>query len=215
MTDLRRLADRLTVVTPVMVKTSAGPVLVQARPLLEELQEEVRPSGERSAGSSRSVGSGAPVALAVLDMLCRIEEDTARLYWLARSYRGAPPRRPGIGGYTLIERVRFVADHAEAAGIEDEATRAYSEWVAGIERLFDPPKVVPLRGIACPACGEATTPTFDDAGELVDVPALSVTLAETPRGRCGECGAVWSGPEVADLAEQVGATPTALHLFGA
>lgn len=214
MTDLRRLADRLTVVTPVMMATDAGPVLVQARPLLEELQAAIRPSGERKSGPSGAVGSGAPLDLTALRLMCQVQEETADLYWRVRSTPGVPVRRPGLGGYTLLERIRFVADHAGPAGVEADAARVFAGWAADIERLLDPPKVVALRGIACPACGEATTPTFDDAGELVDVAALSVTLAEVPRARCGECGAVWVGPEVADLADQVGEGGAGARLFG-
>lgn len=213
MTDLRRLADRLTVVTPVMVKTSDGPVLVQARPLLEELQAAVHPSGEWKARSSGSVGSGAPCDLTALRMMCQVQEETAELYWRIRSAPGVPVRRPGLGGYSLLERIRFVAEHAETAGVVADAVKVFAGWVADIERLLGPPKVVPLRGIACPACGEATTPTFDDTGELVNVAALTVTLSETPRARCGECGAGWAGAEVADLAAQVGAKGAGEHLF--
>ena len=64
MSELMELVDRLTVETRQILHTEAGPAVVSAAPLLEQLQEAVHPSGEGRGGSSGSVGSGEPYSSA-------------------------------------------------------------------------------------------------------------------------------------------------------
>ena len=52
-----------------------------------------------------------------------------------------------------------------------------------------------------------------DLDEFVDVPALTIVQGQTPRASCAECGAEWHGPEVVDLAVQLGAPPSVAHLL--
>ncbi|MEW1964650.1 hypothetical protein AB0302_04540 [Micrococcus sp. NPDC078436] len=237
MSELSMVVDRLTVETPQVVATASGPVVIRARPLLVELQDALHPSGEAKGGAGGSAsGSGAPLDMTALRLMCQVQDEATHLQWLMRSagpvnplaltlaaqeFRVAPaavagPPRPGFGGLTLLERIRWVAVRATALGREAEVLAVVRPWVLSVERLLDPPKVVALRGVECPACGVAKTPVWDaDHEELVDTPALVVTMGTTPRARCGECGAEWVGPEVVDLATQCGAAAGQVaHLLG-
>ena len=214
MSELMELVDRLTVETRQILHTDAGPAVVRAAPLLEQLQEAVHPSGEGRGGSSGSVGSGAPLDVTALALLCQVKDEAIHLSWLARSTPGVLTVRPGLGGFTLAERIRWTAAALDGQAAEAEMLATVRGWTASIERLFDPPRVVALRGAECPACGIARTPVLNrDLDEFVDVPALTIVQGQTPRASCAECGAEWHGPEVVDLAVQLGAPPSVAHLL--
>lgn len=236
MSTLRELVDRLTIETPQVVRHASGPVLIRARPLLQELQDARYMRGTAEGRSSSASGSGAPLNVDALRVACMVDDELAHVQWLFRSTPTPPapalreaadlfgipvamvagPPRPAFGGLTVGERLRWVAVRATAAGREDEVLRMVTQWVAAIERLLDPPVVVRLRGVECPACGVARTPVWDeDQEEHVEVPALSIVMGTQPRARCAECGAEWQGPEVVDLAGQCGGSASsAAHALG-
>lgn len=230
------VVDRLTTTTPQMVRTQAGPTLVRVAPLLEMLQGMIDHRGAGAGGrSSSSSGSGAPLDMEALYLMVAVEEELAHMQWLMRSARPAPPAqleaaaaefrvpvdsvsgppRPGFGGMTLYERLRWTAVRAAALGRDAEVLGFVRGWVSSIERLMDPPVVIQPRK-PCPACGETMAWTMDPAlDELVQVPALSVVMSGRPRGSCLECGAEWVGHEVVDLVDQCGgSTDLARNLLG-
>lgn len=214
MSELSMMIDRLTVVTQRVVHLTGGPVLVQVPPLLEELMEEVQPSGEGGGGSGGSVGAGAPVALDLLVLLSGIEQDVAHLVWLARSAAPGTECRAELRGLSLCQRVRWVAHRLEGSAGEEELVAMARSWTRRIEALFDPPKVVPLWDKTCPACECERTPRWDEGQEAwVNVAALTVTLGRSTVARCGECGAEWRGEEIMGLAQKLGIPPTVLHLL--
>ncbi|MDI3331424.1 MAG: hypothetical protein QJR09_11955 [Micrococcus sp.] len=201
--------DRLTLTTKQMTKVGERTVFYDAEPLLSVLRQEVTPSGESGSGSSESVGSGAPAALGVLDLLVEVEGEINRAYWLMRD----ATRRPGFGGYTLEERLRYTAAKALDAG-RPELLADAPAWVERIERLFDPPKVVPLIGHACPMCRQEKATVQVEPGEFVQAPALSVVLGDKVAARCAECGSSWPADQLVDLAMALGGDTQALvHLF--
>ncbi len=201
--------DRLTLTTKQMVKVGDRMVFYDAEPLLSVLRQEVRPSGEGGGGASGSVGSGAPAALGVLDLLVEVEGEINQAYWMMRD----ATRRPGFGGYTLEERLRYTAVKALGAG-RPELLKDAPSWVERIERLFDPPKVVPLIGHACPMCRQERASVQIEPGEFVEAPALSVVIGDRITARCAECGASWPADQLIDLAKALGGDTQALrHLF--
>ena len=236
MSTLRELVDRLTIETPQVVHHATGPVMIRARPLLAELQDARYMRGTVEGRSSSSSGSGAPLNVDALKVACQINDEMAHVQWVFRSAPTPPaselqeaadlfgipvaavvgPPRPAFGGLTVSERLRWVAVRATAAGREAEVLEVVRPWVAAIERLLDPPVVVRLRGVQCPACGVARTPVWDpDQEDHVETPALSIVMGTQPQARCAECGAEWFGPEVVDMAGQCGgSTSAAAHVLG-
>ncbi|MEI3779218.1 hypothetical protein V1463_10550 [Micrococcus yunnanensis] len=236
MSELSMVVDRLTMTTPQMVRTSAGPVVVRVAPLLEVLQGMVH---HRTAGaggrSSSSSGSGAPLDMEALNLMVSVEEELVHLQWVMRSAHPparaemqaaadlfrvpfavvAGPPAPGFGGMTVFERLRWTAVRAAALGRDAEVLAVVRGWVSAIERRMDPPVVIQPRK-PCPACGEHMAWTMDPSlDELVQVPAISVVVGDRPRGWCIECGAEWVGPEVVDLVTQCGgSTELARNLLG-
>lgn len=236
MSELSMVVDRLTVDTPQVVRTATGPVVIRARPLLQELQDARHMRGAMEGRSSSSSGSGAPLNVDALKLACRVQDELTDLQWRFRSAPvpgpvvlreaaelfGMPvgavvgPPRPSFGGVTVGERLRWTAVRATAAGREDEVLAVVAPWCAAIERLVDPPRAVQLRGVECPACGVARTPVWDeDQGDYVEQPCLSIVMGTEPRARCAECGATWVGPEVVDLAGRCGGLASAAaHVLG-
>lgn len=216
MSELMELVDQLTVETRQVLHTETGPVIVRAAPLLGQLREVIRDRMQGAGGrSSSSSGSGAPLDLAALTVMGQVEDELQHLQWVARSTPGVLTPGLALGGMTVAERVRWTAGVLASTPAAEEMAAAARGWVRAIGRLFDPPKVVPLRrGAACPACGQSQTPILDpDLGEHVPAPALVVTVGGTPRADCRECGAEWSGEQVVDLAVQLGAPPSVAHLL--
>lgn len=236
MHTLKELVDRLTTHTPQVIHHATGPRLIQAHPLLAELQDAQHDHGTTDGRSTGSSGSGAPLNVDALKLACRITDELTHLQWLHRSAPTPPapalqaaadlygvpithvigPPRPGFAGLTVAERLRWAAIRATAANREAEVLDVVTGWVQDIERLLDPPTVVRLRGVACPACGVTRTPIWDDDQDAyVDTPALTITMGAQPHARCAECGATWTGAEVVDLAGQCGgSTATAAHALG-
>lgn len=202
--------DRLTLTTKQMVRSGERMVFFDAEPLLSALRAAVLPSGETGSASSGSVGSGAPAALGALDLWVEIETEINQVYWRVRD----ATRRPGFGGYTVAERLRYAASRALDMG-RPELLADAPAWVARIELLFDPPKVVPLTGHACPVCRHTRTSVQIEPGEFVENVALTVMLGERPQASCGECGTVWPQEQMVELAAALGLDTQALaHLFG-
>lgn len=214
---------RLTRTTPQLVVAGGDHVLYLAPALLGELRAAAHPSGESSSGSV-SVTAGAPASLDALDLMVRLETEINRAYWLVRD----ASRRPGFGGYTLEERLEYAA----ARVLENEGPVPFQgpgvirervlgiladapKWVRSIERFFDPPKVIPLTGHACPVCWAAKTAVQIEPGEFVEQAALTVTFGAQLVAACGECGARWPGDQMLDLAAQIGGdTQVMQHVLG-
>ena len=208
---LQFAVDRLTRTTKQLVTDTDGrQKVLDAPPLLAELRAELMPSGEPSNGSGSSA-PGVPVALDLLVLMTDIEAEVSRTYWLVKD----ATRRPGFGGYTLEDRIRYTVKRAVELGRASELCSEFPRWVDRIERAFDPPKVVPLPGHACPYCKRATTKVESDPGEFVTQDALSVTFGRPMVGRCSGCGAIWSGPKMVELAAMLGGdTQVMQHLLG-
>lgn len=203
--DVSRAVVRLYSTTKQVLQSPLR--VVDEDPLIEQLRSAVHPSGESKqpgTTSGSTVGSAAPLDLEAVRILSELETWVHQVYWIARTMPGAPVRRPGVGGYSMRERLRLahqVAEKNQDFEFLDEAP----SWCHQIQRLFDPVKVVPLRGVACPACGQQLTPVPVDRGEFIDQPALQVIFGDTLKIRCGECGASWLGKALLDLASLVGA----------
>jgi len=185
-------------------------VVLDAEPLLGQLRAAVHPSGEPAPGGSGSV-SGTPLDLTALELLSEIQDEVNRAYWLVKD----ASRRPGIGGYTLEQRLRFVArrvaesvDPPEGPGFiplpRPELIEDALVWVDRIESLFDPPKIVPLSGHACPMCKSVRAAVILDTGESGEVDALSVRFGDPMVASCAECGERWPGAQMLDLAAVLG-----------
>lgn len=215
MSELMEVVDLLTRETHQVLHTQDGPAVVRASSLLDQLAEALHPSGEGGGGSSGSVGSGAPLDVTALKLMCQVQDEVQHLQWLARSTPGTLAPRLGLGGMTLAERIQWTAGVLEQTPAAGEMLSTAKGWAASITRLFDPPKVVPLRkGARCPACGVDKTPVLDpDLGEHVQAPALVITMGARLRADCRECGAQWKGAEVVDLAVQLGVPPAVAHLL--
>lgn len=204
-----RAVDRLTLVTKTVV--SRRPLVIRdAPPLLAELRAAVHPSGGHSSGSS-TPEPGSPLDLGAMELMTSIQDEVNQAYWLVKD----ATRRPGLGGYTLEERLRFVRrrvaeslDRPEGPGFLPEARPELIEdapvWVEQIETLFDPPKIVPLAGHACPVCHTERTSVLLNTGERGDAWALSVRFGEPMVASCAECGERWPGRELLDLAAVLG-----------
>jgi hypothetical protein len=161
-------------------------------PLLRQLQEAVRPSGE-AGGSGSGGGPGAPLDLAALDLLVSIESEVNHRYWLVCK---ATRRR---WGWTLPQRIEYwvgqiLDEHPDQT---EETATLLGRWVQQIEDLFDPPRRVDIPR-ACPECRHLHVLQLVD-GETVRNTALVAVIREASEPRCvvtcRVCGAGWQDHE--------------------
>jgi len=209
--DLLEAVDRLTLTTKQVAKADGRLVFYDAPPLLEELAEAVHPSGERGGGGA-GVSPGSPASLEALDLLVEIEDAVTEAYWAVRSLVS----RPGYEGSSLAGRLRWVAERVDEGnhpylvgpGIVRtpclELLADVPSWVVRIQRLFNPPRVVPLAGHACPMCWQDRTTVQTEPGVFMSTCALTILLGRHPMARCGECGASWAEGYLLDLAAALG-----------
>lgn len=219
--DLMRDVDRLTITTKTVVSKSPL-VVVDAPPLLGQLRAAVKPSGEKSSGGSGGAVSGTPLDLSALELMTQIQDEVNRAYWLVKD----ASRRPGIGGYTLEERLRFVAarvaesyDRPEGPAFipapRPDILEDVHSWVEKIDHLFDPVKVVPLPDHACPVCRATRVAVTLDTGEPGEAPALTVRFGTPLVASCGGCETRWPGAQMLDLAAVLGGnTQVMAHVLG-
>lgn len=92
---------------------------------------------------------------------------------------------------------RLITWAEQAAGDpteEDILLEHCRRWIYDIRRYLEPPKEVPLRGVACANCGVYESYERDEDGDLVATPSLTAYASETPvRVECSACGAAWYG----------------------
>lgn len=217
-TDVRDSVLRLTETTKRFHRNGDQSGIYDAPPLIEELRRALMPSGEKSGGSV-SVASGAPASLDALDLMVEIEQWIEDSYWEVRQIE----QRPGFRGLTSTERLQYVAARVTEStlagdlhgpGLIDVPRQDILEdapkWVDRIERLFDPPKVVPIPDYACPICRHTRTSVQVEPGEFMETAALTVTLGHLVHARCGECGASWPPAEMVDFARVLGVDTEAM-----
>ena len=209
--DVLESVDRLTRTTKQVAKHDGRLVFYDAPALLEELAEAVHPSGERGGGGA-GVSPGSPASLEALDLLLEIEDEVNHVYWMAKELA----QRPGYTGESVAGRLRWIvarvdeSAHPELEGpglIRHDMRHVLEDvpsWVARIGRLFDPPRVVPLAGHACPVCWHDRTTVQTEPGVFMSTTALTILLGRHPVARCGECGSTWPEGELLDLAAALG-----------
>lgn len=197
--SLDEAVSLLTRWTPrrILVKGDNGSVtyrFARQEPLISQLRSEI--------GSSMGVGSGggsgrpAPLALAAFDLLRRIDETSVYMYWTAGGDSYQVSR-------SIEHRVQHWADNASSnPEALAEATKIIWNWVDQINELFNPEHRVELQG-TCPDC-DVSHHLVEDEGEMIRKAALTVVLFDGgARASCGNCGSVWTGQELHDLAEHV------------
>ncbi|MGP5381623.1 hypothetical protein ACTXL8_05485 [Glutamicibacter arilaitensis] len=191
-----RLRDRLLLWSPETLWVEGqGPRIGMQKPLLLELQEQVRPSGEGGAGGA-GFGPGMPVAAAALALMQDIEREVSDRLW------SLP--RPAEVPEKLAHRIQYwVACLNDRPDLIDECYAVLGGWVQRINDLFNPPTVVRLRR-KCPTCNLSHVwETLD--GERVQNRALVAVIrpaSDTPvLVECRGCGAGWCGPSIHELEE--------------
>ena len=192
-----RYRDQLVSQTPHIAKLPTGPRVVMVPPLLLELKQEIKPSGEVSAGGSGS-GPGVPIAAAALDLWQEISQGITDRFWVAfeKSQKDMPEDLVGRLNYWIDE----LGDDESAI---TEAHKTLGYWVAEIERLFDPPVVVALRR-PCPACHANEVREQVDGETVVNRAVVATIRTESSPSVvvvCKECGAQWQGESIHLLEE--------------
>ena len=195
-----RLRDRLLSWSPeVLHLEGEGPRVGMLKPLLVELQERVRPSGEPSSGGGGSSEPGLPVAANALSLMQDIENEMNQRIWeLPSSDAGRPEKL----GPRIAYWVSLLEDHPD---LIQECHQVLAGWVDRIEVLFDPPVTVELRR-SCPACHASyvvSQMVDDPLGESVRNRALVATIKqgndESCVISCRSCDARWSGRDINQL----------------
>lgn len=191
-----RFRDQLLDWSPEIIEVEGeGPRVGMQKPLLLELQEQVRPSGEGGAGGA-GFGPGMPVAAAALALMQDIEREVADRLWSLPRPAQAPEK--------LAQRIQYwVTCLNDRPDLIDECYTVLGGWVQRINDLFNPPTVVRLRR-KCPACNLSHVwETLD--GERVQNRALVAVIrpaSDTPvLVECRACGAGWCGPSIHELEE--------------
>ena len=196
-----RLRDRLLSWSPEILQVEGhGPRVGMQKPLLLELQEQIRPSGEVGAGGGGGVEPGLPVAADALSLMQDIEREMNERIWLLPNTE----ERPEKLGERIGWWVDALTDHPD---LIDECYKVLGSWVRSIEELFDPPTVVRLRRV-CPACHSSHV-VEEANGEKVQNRALVATIRRKTASEkstvpavvidCKVCGATWSGGSIHEL----------------
>ncbi|MEH0058794.1 hypothetical protein [Auritidibacter ignavus] len=159
------------------------------------------------------VGSGAPLDVSALRVLVEVEAWVNEVFWLAKTVPGAPVGGVGFAGRDVVARLQFayrVADDTGEWGFLSEAPGVLRR----VRGVFDPARVIPLRGWACPVCATEVTPIQVEPGEFTESAALAVSFLVPDessagsrsgvRADCRECGASWVDDEIVDLAAVLG-----------
>lgn len=213
-TRLRRAVRELTEPHPVTHRGPDGRVrLARRRPLLADLRAAVTPSGQTRRGRlTRGAGSGVPLSLDALDVLEHIRTELDAIVWAVRSASPDLDRTP-LAAHGLAPRLRWAVAGALALDRPD-LVESVARWPGQILAALEPVREVPLVGHSCPVCrterADLQLPTEDPSApaQFATVPALSVRLTTRPLATCRQCGATWSGDEIADLAALLGADRT-------
>ncbi|MFJ2618179.1 hypothetical protein [Glutamicibacter sp. NPDC087344] len=190
-----RLRDRLLEWSPEMLQVEDEGLRVgMQKPLLLELQEQIKPSGEVGSGGGGGVEPGLPVSADALSLMQDIEREMNERVWLLPNPEARPDK--------LAPRIRFwvdaLNDHPE---LIDECHKVLGSWVRSIDELFDPPTVVQMRRV-CPACHSSHV-IEDVAGEPVRNRAVVAVIR--PKSdpavviECKVCGARWQGSSIHEL----------------
>jgi hypothetical protein len=184
--------DRLVYYWNLEVDVAGEPHVQTFRPLIEELNDLVRPSNNSRGGgglpSTRNV-----IDVKALDLLTHIQDVTRA--WLHEWNTAS-------AGTTRDDLILFVdtANTLHTSGALDtpvwERLTSYPDvWAGRIWDLLEPPLQRPLRDSPCPRCGVAKAAT--EAGESVDAIVLERRYGQevTAVCRAGDCTAVWVGEE--------------------
>lgn len=142
-------------------------------------------SGKGSAAGGTRTGS--PVDLGAMTLLDSIA---------AVVHANVPSAHDPIARCRPVS-ARLISWAEQAAGDpteEDILLEHCRRWIYDIRRYLEPPKEVPLRGVACSNCGVFEVYSRDEDGDVVAVPALTAYASESPvRVTCGACETSWEG----------------------
>ena len=142
-------------------------------------------SGKGSASGGTRTGS--PVDLGAMVLLDRIA---------AVVHANIPSAHDPIARCRPVaSRLMSWAEQAAGDPTEEDILLNYCRgWIYDIRRYLEPPKEVPLRGVACSGCGVFEIWDRDEDGDAVALPALTAYASETPvRVGCAACGESWEG----------------------
>jgi hypothetical protein len=168
---------------------------LEADPLLATVSQVRVPRTLWMGRHSRSNTSSAPVMLSAVDLLAEVDDAVGR---------PAGER----AGWSRSRQVRaWSARMMSSASLDTvtEAAELAARWVEQARALFEPPRWLALRSVACPACGAEQITTPDRAGEDVLAPALVADLSNGSVTCCvTDCGAQWPAEHLGLLAQTLG-----------
>lgn len=190
-----RLRDRLLEWSPEILQVEGeGPRVGMQKPLLLELQEQIKPSGEVGAGGGGGVEPGLPVSADALSLMQDIEQEMNERIWLLPNAEARPEK--------LAPRIRFWVEALnDAPDLIDECHRVLGSWVRMIDELFNPPTVVQMRRV-CPACHSSHVVEEVDGEKVQNRAVIAVIRPKSDPAvviECKACGARWQGSSIHDL----------------
>lgn len=172
-------------------------------PLVDTLARIVSPSSGRTVGGANDPSARSVVNVQALDLLGHIQDVTRA--WLQEW-------RVQVAGETKLDlrgfwdRLHTLHNAGDLDGTTYEHLAAFADtWVTRIWDLIEPPLTRPLRGVACPKCGEAkwVNENSDQADNLLITYRQGQEVTAECRWR--ECGAIWVGRRgLIDLGRSLG-----------
>lgn len=147
--------------------------------LLQLLFDAIANSSESGGVGGGSAETKAPLDLGALELWDRISAEIRAFAPELRAFSEADVLR------------QLVEDFEEVFG-QLELMESMLRWRDDIRAHFDPPKIVPLRNVACPMCKAGKTAE----GEY---PLSLHASATPPSAQCAHCGTRWVGGELLDL----------------
>lgn len=170
-----------------------GPRAGMEEALLVTLERAVASTGGKgsAAGVSRT---GSPVDLGALDLLDEI------ISVLREHVPNAD--LPRVRALPVARRLILWTE--ATAGQEDAELELLDYcygWERAIRRHLEPPKEIPLKGVACLECKKDSVVVLDPDGGRVNRPILTAYASQTPvRVTCAVCETEWEGDSIEALA---------------
>lgn len=170
--------------------------LLEADPLLSTVAQVRVPRTLWMGRTSRTNASSAPVMLSATELLAEVDREVGR---------PVGPRQ----GWPRPRRVRAWSaqvTRSPSVGVIATAAEQAARWADQARALFEPPRWLALRSVACPVCGaeQMTTPSRIGDEDVI-APALVADLTTGTVTCClTDCGADWPAEHLALLAQQLG-----------